>query len=101
MVPSARTDSTEHQLEHRRSQPNTRQHFLAVQVTEHWHWLPREAVQPPALEIFESHLDVVLGHVAGCPCSAGVEPEGLHRALPTILGFLTIMLLETIMLKGI
>jgi len=31
-------------------------------MAEHWHRLPREAVQSPSLEIFESHLDIVLGN---------------------------------------
>jgi len=32
-----------------------------VRVTQHWHRLLREAVESLALEILESHLDVVLG----------------------------------------
>lgn len=38
---------------------NSRKIF-AYCVTEHWHGLPREAVEAPTLEISESHLDMVL-----------------------------------------
>jgi len=30
-------------------------------VPEHWHRLPREAVESPSLEILKSQLDMVLG----------------------------------------
>ncbi|KAK4829514.1 hypothetical protein QYF61_005153 [Mycteria americana] len=38
---------------------------LGVQcsMTEHWNRLPREVVESPSLEIFKSHLDVVLGNL--------------------------------------
>ena len=39
---------------------NTRQHMCAVQVTEHWHRLPR-GCRVPSLEIFSSHLGIGLG----------------------------------------
>jgi len=38
---------------------NIRKHFSAVKMTEHWHRLPREAVESPPLEIFKSCLDTV------------------------------------------
>lgn len=31
-------------------------------MTEHWHGLPREVMEPLCLEIFKSHLDIVLGN---------------------------------------
>lgn len=40
---------------------NIRKHFFTHQVTEHWHGLPGEVVESPSLEMFKSHLDVVLG----------------------------------------
>ena len=36
-------------------------HFFAVRVTEHWHRLPREAIESPCLNVLKSHLDMVLG----------------------------------------
>ncbi|KFP51113.1 hypothetical protein N323_02243, partial [Cathartes aura] len=52
-----------HKLKHRRFPLNMRKHFVTVRVTEHWHRLPREAVDSPSLEIFKSRLDVVLGQL--------------------------------------
>ncbi|KFQ88236.1 hypothetical protein N337_01037, partial [Phoenicopterus ruber ruber] len=51
-----------HKLKHRRFHLNIRKHFFTVRVTEHWHRLPREAVESPSLEIFKSHLEMVLGN---------------------------------------
>ncbi|KGL75198.1 hypothetical protein N309_07811, partial [Tinamus guttatus] len=39
---------------------NLRKNFLTVRVTEHWNRLPREAVESPSLEIFQTRLDAVL-----------------------------------------
>ena len=38
--------------------------FFTATVTEHWHRSPREVVESPTLELFKSHLDMVLGVVA-------------------------------------
>ena len=52
MVPSARTRGHGHTVKHRRFPLNIRKHFFTVRVTEHWHRLPREAVESP-LEILK------------------------------------------------
>lgn len=52
-----RASSNEHSLEHKKFPLNTKQHFCAVRVTEHWHRLTRS----PSLETFISHLDMGLG----------------------------------------
>ncbi|KFV74050.1 hypothetical protein N308_04883, partial [Struthio camelus australis] len=52
-----------HKLKHRKFHLNIRKSFFTVRVTEHWKRLPREVVQSPLLEIFQSRLDRVLGNV--------------------------------------
>jgi len=37
-----------------------RKNFFPLRVTEHWNRLPREVVESPSLEIFETRLDKVL-----------------------------------------
>ncbi|KAK4826436.1 hypothetical protein QYF61_009133 [Mycteria americana] len=61
LVPSDRPAGNGHRLTHRRFPLNIRKHFFTVTVTEHWDRLPREVVESPSLEIFKSHLDVILG----------------------------------------
>ncbi|KFV77923.1 hypothetical protein N308_11534, partial [Struthio camelus australis] len=51
-----------HKLKHRKLRLNMRKKFFAARVTEHWHRLPREVVEPPSLEIFKTRLDVILGN---------------------------------------
>jgi len=48
-------------MKYRRFPLNIRKHFSIVRMTEHWHRLPKEAVESPTLEIFKSHLDMLLG----------------------------------------
>ena len=49
-----------HKLKHRKFQLNMRKNFFPLRVTEPWPRLPREAVESPSLEIFQTHLDKVL-----------------------------------------
>ncbi|KFV81358.1 hypothetical protein N308_02272, partial [Struthio camelus australis] len=50
-------------LNHRQLHLNLSKNFFTVRVTEHWHRLPKEAVESPSLEIFKTRLDVTLGNV--------------------------------------
>lgn len=43
-----RTRDKEHKLVHRRFPLNIRKHFFTVQVMEHWHVLPRKAMESPS-----------------------------------------------------
>ncbi|KGL83840.1 hypothetical protein N309_06157, partial [Tinamus guttatus] len=49
-----------HKLKHQMFHRNLRKKFLTVRVTEHWNRLPREVVESPSLEIFQTFLDTVL-----------------------------------------
>ncbi|KAK4810930.1 hypothetical protein QYF61_013338 [Mycteria americana] len=49
-------------LKHKRFHLNIRKQFFTVRVTKHWNRLPREVVEFPSLEIFKSHLEMVLGN---------------------------------------
>ena len=60
VVPSDRTRGNRHKLKQRRFQLNMRKNFLTVRVTEPWPRLPREAVESPSLEIFQTRLYAVL-----------------------------------------
>ncbi|GAB0193469.1 hypothetical protein GRJ2_001812200 [Grus japonensis] len=60
MVPSDRTRDNGHKLEHRKFHLKMGKNFFTFRVTEHWNRLPREVVAFPSLEIFKTHLDVIL-----------------------------------------
>ena len=62
VVPSGRTRGHGQKLKHKSFPLNIRNHFFTVRMTKHWHRLPREVVESPSLEIFKSHLDMVLGN---------------------------------------
>ncbi|KAK4815339.1 LOW QUALITY PROTEIN: hypothetical protein QYF61_000171, partial [Mycteria americana] len=62
VVPRDRGRDNGHKPKPRRFSLNIRRHFFTVRVTKHWHRLPRVVVESPSLEIFRSHLDMVLGN---------------------------------------
>ena len=60
-MPGTRTRGNGHKLELKEI-PSNGKYFCAVQVPKHT--LPIEVVASPSLEIFKSHLDMVLGDLA-------------------------------------
>jgi len=60
VVPSDRIRGNRHKLKPRKFQLNMRKNFFPLRVTEHWNRLPREVVDSPSLEMYETHLDKVL-----------------------------------------
>lgn len=75
-VDQNRTRSNGHKLKHKVF-PLNRRNTFTVRVVEHRHRLPGEVV-----EVFKSHLDVVLG--SGQPClSREGRPDYLQRSFPT------------------
>jgi len=60
VVPSERTRGNGHKLKPGKFQLNRRKKFFRLRVTEPWNRLPREAVESPSMEIFQTRLDVVL-----------------------------------------
>ena len=59
-APSDRTRGNGHKLKPRKLQLNRRKNFFPLRVMEPWPRLPREAVESPSLEIFQTRLDTVL-----------------------------------------
>ncbi|KGL80143.1 hypothetical protein N309_01853, partial [Tinamus guttatus] len=49
-----------YKLKHRKLHLHVRKNFFTVRVTEHWNRLPRELVESPSLEIFQTCLDATL-----------------------------------------
>ena len=67
MVCSNSTRSNGLKLVHWKFHTNVQKNFFTVRVMEHWNRLPREAVESPFLEIFNTQLD-------SCETYCGVSP---------------------------
>lgn len=62
MVPGSRIRDNSLKLKHAKFRLHVRKTFT-LRVTKHWNKVPRETVDSPFLEIFRTHLDVILGNV--------------------------------------
>jgi len=60
VVPSDRTRGNGHKLKQKKLQLNPRKNFFPLRATEPWPSLPKEVVESPSLEIFQTCLDKVL-----------------------------------------
>jgi len=60
VMPSNRTRDNGNKLKLRKFHLNMRKNFFTLRVAENWNRLPSDVVNSPSLEIFKSHLDVVL-----------------------------------------
>ena len=84
VVPSDRTRGNGHKLKQRKLQLNRRKNFFPLRVTEPWPRLPREVVESPSLEIFQTCLDKVLCNLLWVTLlGQGVGLGDPQRALPT------------------
>jgi len=85
VVPSDRTRGNGHKLRQRKLQLNMRKKFFPLRVTEPWPRLPREAVEFPSLEIFQTRLDAVLCSLLWVTLlGQGVGLGDPQRSLPTL-----------------
>jgi len=84
VVPSDRTRGNGHKLKPGKFQLNMRKNFFPLRVTEPWNRLPREVRDSPSLEIFKTHLDVVLCSLLWVTLLVqGVGLGDPQRSLPT------------------
>ena len=80
-----RTRGNGHKLKQRKFQLNTRKNFFPLRVTEPWHRLPKEAVESPSLEIFQTRLDTILCSLLWVTLlQQGVGQDDPQRSLPTL-----------------
>lgn len=59
--PSCSTSSSDHKLKHKKFYFNMRNNLFLLSMAEHS--TPREGVESPYLETFQSHLDTFLCHL--------------------------------------
>ena len=57
--------------------------LFTVTMTEHWHWLPREVVESPSLEILKTQLDMAPSNLlcVGDPALSRWLDEMISRGL--------------------
>ncbi|GAB0181035.1 translation initiation factor IF-2-like [Grus japonensis] len=84
VVPSDRTRGNGHQVEHRKFHLSMRKNFFPLRVTEPWDRLPREVVESPSPERFQTRLDAILCNLLWVILLwQGVGLDDLQRSLPT------------------
>lgn len=64
VVPIDRTGVNERKSKHMKFYLNTSKQFFTMSVIKHWHRLPREVVESLLVDLFKTHLDIVLGKLA-------------------------------------